>query len=73
MGVPSENLAFGLISKATQDLSCGTSTFSAINPYSVNGSSKDEVINVSKIKLFPGALFPLITKGLKVSKEPKDA
>ena len=46
--VPSENFASFLILKATQDLSDGTLTPSAIKPYWLNGSSNEDFIKVSK-------------------------
>ena len=55
---------------ATQDRSSGHSILSASNPYSVNASSLDDVVNVSNIFPIPAADVPFKIKGLKESKEP---
>jgi hypothetical protein len=54
----------------TKDRSSGTSTDSAMSPYSDRLSSSGAVISVSNTWPSPAAASPLMMKGLKLSKLP---
>ena len=64
---PSCHSASSLITKETQDLSSGHSIDFAINPYSVNASSLDPVVKVSKRAPIPAADVPFRINGLNES------
>ena len=70
MGLPSWKRASGRSVNVTQERSTGTSTLSAINPYSEDGSSDEATVSVSKSWPAPAAGTPLRMKGLRLSKVP---
>ena len=59
--------------KITNDRSSGTSTLSAIRPYSALTSSIGVAISVSKVSPIAGAGSPLMIKGLSESNPPWNA
>src|SRR5881628_1232226 len=70
MALPSWKRASGRSVNVTQERSAGTSTLSAINPYSEEGSSDEATVSVSKSWPAPAAGTPLRMKGLRLSKVP---
>ena len=63
IGVPSWHRACGRSVKATHERSSGHSMVSAIRPYSVEASSRDDQQSVSQIEVMPAAGTLLTMKG----------
>ena len=71
IGVPSWNCACGRKVNATQERSSGHSMVSAIRPYSVEASSRDDQQSVSQIALMPAAGTLFTMKGCRESNVPR--